>query len=260
MGAKQLSNNLARVPDEEFENIPNIERPTLKEIIKLIEKGTYKVNKHEFLHDVFEVSVIAVSNNFCMNEEREKTYIAVMNKYDKATQTLITEIFAKLFTLLSTQIYYGFNDYLGELYMMSQTSNNKTGQFFTPYSLSKLCAQIDISKELVEEYIEQDKIITMHEPTCGAGGMILAAADVLYNDCRLNISRNFLVECGDIDKRCVYMTYLQLALSGIPAVIYHRDGLSLETWDKWETPAYIMQWLRFRNVLGSDKNDRKNND
>jgi len=41
------------------------------------------------------------------------------------------------------------------------------------------------------------------------------------------------------------MTYLQLALAGIPAVVYHRNGLTLETWDKWETPAYIMQYPRF---------------
>lgn len=41
------------------------------------------------------------------------------------------------------------------------------------------------------------------------------------------------------------MTYLQLSLVGIPAIIYHRNGLTLETWDKFETPAYIMQYHRF---------------
>ena len=42
------------------------------------------------------------------------------------------------------------------------------------------------------------------------------------------------------------MAYLQLSLAGIPATIYHRDGLSLKTWDKWETPPYLMQYTRFR--------------
>ena len=42
------------------------------------------------------------------------------------------------------------------------------------------------------------------------------------------------------------MAYLQLSLAGIPAAIYHRDGLSLETWDVWKTPPYLMQYTRFK--------------
>lgn len=251
----QTDFSMAKVPDEEFSITPlkRDEIPTINEIIKLIDKCVYKVGIHEFLADIFEVSAIAISNRFCPNDEREKNYKLIINKYDKATRLIITEIFAKIYTLLSTQIYYGFNDYLGELYMRSSTSSSKAGQFFTPYNLSKMCAKVAISEDRVKEHIAKDEILTMHEPTCGAGGMIVAAADVLYNDFHFNYSRNLLVECGDIDKRCVHMTYLQLALTGIPAVVYHRDGLSLETWDRWETPAYIMQWLRFRNVLKENK-------
>lgn len=79
--------------------------------------------------------------------------------------------------------------------------------------------------------------------------LVLAAVDVLYNKYRFNYSRNLLVECSDIDERCVYMTYLQLACAGVPAIIYQRDTLSMKTWQRWETPAYIMQWTRFKDVL-----------
>lgn len=244
--------SMAKVPDEEFGYAPlkKQEIPTIKGIIKLFDKCAYKVGVHELLADVFEVSAIAISNRFNMNEEREKNYKLIMSKYDESTRLVIREIFANIYDLLSTQMHYGFNDYLGELYMCSATSSSKSGQFFTPYNVSKLCAKMAISEGKIKECIEDDKILTLHEPTCGAGGMILAAADILYNDFHFNYSRNLLVECGDIDRRCVHMTYLQLALAGIPAIVYHRDGLSLETWDKWETPAYIMQWLRFRNILG----------
>lgn len=253
---KSSHNNfsMAKVPDEEFNLRPKQEIPTIKEIIKLLNKCVYKVSIHEFLADIFEASAIVISNRFAMNEEREKNYKLIMSKYDKGTKELITEIFAKIYALLSTQMYYGFNDYLGELYMRSATSNSKSGQFFTPYNVSKLCAKMAISESKVKECMEKDEILTLNEPTCGAGGMVLAAADTLYNDFHFNYSRNLLVECGDIDRRCVHMTYLQLALAGIPAIVYHRDGLTLETWDRWETPAYTMQWLRFRNVLGGEKN------
>lgn len=239
--------NLALVPDEEYGKIPYANTPTINDIIKLINKATYKVGVHEFLSDIFECSAIAISNQFDKRnyDRREEQYKAIMKKHDTDTRTLICEIFAQIYVLLSSQIAVGFNDYLGELYMRSETSSNKAGQFFTPYNLSKLCAKCSVDEKQIKECIEQDRILTAHEPTVGAGGMVMALADVLYNDYRFNISRNLFVECGDIDTRCVHMTYLQLGLAGIPAVIYHRNGLTLETWDRWETPAYIMQYPRF---------------
>lgn len=175
--------------------------------------------------------------------------------HDKNGQMLILEIFSMIYSLLSQQIFtnVGFNDYLGELYMKSNTSNSKAGQFFTPYHVSKLCAGISVDPNIVNECRDTDKILTINEPACGSGGMVLAAADIMYNRHRLNISRNLLVVCSDIDTRCVHMAYLQLGLAGIPAIVCHQDTLSLKTWDVWETPSYIMQWLRFRNALGSKK-------
>ena len=244
----------ARVPDEEFNCPHKVEGiPTVNDILKQLDKGLYKVGRHEFLSDVFECGAIAVSNRFDRRQApaREEAYNRIINKYDPDMRQLLSQIFTMIFTLLTNQINpnIGFNDYLGELYMKSETSNSKAGQFFTPYHLSKACAAVCIDHELVEEYIRKDKIITMNEPACGAGGMILAAVDILYNQHHFNYPRNLVVECSDIDSRCVHMTYLQLGLAGIPAVIYQRDTLAMKTWQRWETPAYIMQWFRFRNAL-----------
>lgn len=226
--------------------------PSVAELLRLLEKGLYKTNAHEFLADILECGALSVSNKFDMLQapEREKRYLQIINKYDKDLRYLMAEIFAKIFVLLSQQIdpNVGFNDYLGELYMRSETSNGKAGQFFTPYCISKMCAQTSINEAVIKEYMEQDKILTIQEPACGAGGMVIAAADVLYNKYGFNIAHNLFVECSDIDSRCVHMCYLQLGLAGIPAVIYRRDTLTLQTWECWKTPAYIMQWPRFRKV------------
>lgn len=255
---------MAKVPDEEYVlKTPKENIPTVNEILKLLEKGTYKVGAHEFLSDIFECGAIAISNRFDIAQysEREERYLRIIQKYEPAMQQLIAEIFAKIYLLLTQQINssVGFNDYLGELYMKSETSNSKTGQFFTPYCVSKACAQIAINENMVKEAIEQDKILTLSEPACGAGGMVIAAADVLYYDYHFNIARNLVVECSDIDSRCVHMTYLQLGLAGIPAVIFKRDTLSMQTWERWETPAYIMQYTRFKDFLKGTANDWKSN-
>lgn len=254
--------SMAKVPDEEFvcdNRKGNV--PTVNELLKLLEKGLYKVNAHEFLSDIYECGAIAISNRFdtAQYQQREERYLQIIKKYEPDVQQLITEIFAKIYLLLSQQIYpsVGFNDYLGELYMRSATSNSKTGQFFTPYCVSKMCAEVAINENVIKEAIEQDKILTMSEPACGAGGMIIAAADVLYNQYHFNIARNLVVECSDIDSRCVHMTYLQLGLAGIPAVIFKRDTLTMQTWERWETPAYIMQYMRFKDFLKGTANDWK---
>lgn len=252
--------NMARVPDEEFRSTTPIENlPSVDKILKLLEKGCLRIGRHEFLSDVFECGAIAISNRFDTRQaiRREERYLQIVKKYDRDTMELLTKVFAEIYFLLSQQINpaVGFNDYLGELYMKSETSNKHTGQFFTPYSVSKACAAIAINEAVVNEHIEQDKILTLNEPTCGAGGMILAAADILYNEYHFNISRNLIVECSDIDSRCVHMTYLQLGLAGIPAVIFKRDTLSMQTWERWETPAYIMQYMRFKDIFKGTAND-----
>lgn len=249
---ERRAHSMARVPDEEYlpTNNPIRNTPTVKGILRLVEKATYKVNAHEFLSDIFECGALAIANRFPTPyyDEREKRYLQIIKKYDKDLQSLIVDIFAQIYLLLSQQINpaVGFRDYLGEIYMQSGTSNDKTGQFFTPYDVSKLCAEMSINAKVIEDAIEQDAILTLNEPACGAGGMVIAAVDILYYKYHFNYSRNLYVECADIDSRCVYMTYLQLALAGVPAVVFKRNTLSMQTWERWETPAYIMQYPRFK--------------
>ena len=40
------------------------------------------------------------------------------------------------------------------------------------------------------------------------------------------------------------MSYIQLSLLGIPAVIFHRDSLSMQTWESFETPIAVYHgWI-----------------
>lgn len=254
--------NLARVPDAAFVSIEPPEHiPSVEGILKMMERSNNRVGRYELLSDVFELGTLAVSNRFCFDKqvhnEREETYGRIMKKYEGDMQELITSIFSEIFLLLTQQLnpHIGFNDYLGELYMKSETSNSKAGQFFTPCHISKLCASVSLNEAQIKDAIKNDEILTLNEPACGSGGMIIAAIDELYNRYHFNISRNLFVECSDIDSRCVHMTYLQLGLAGIPAVIYQRDTLSMRTWQRWDTPAYTIQYTRFKSVRKGGKQE-----
>lgn len=230
--------------------------PTIKEMLDVLEQSTYRTNAYELLSDVFTCGAIAVSNRFDgdKRKEREETYLQIMNKHDRNTQELIVKLFGMIFTLLSNQIEpcVGFGDYLGELYMKSKTNSSRSGQFFTPYNISRLCAELSLERETVMRCKQNKEVLTIHEPAVGSGGMLIATIDVLYNQYNFNIAHDLFIECADIDTRCVHMAYLQLSLAGVPAVVRHQDTLSLKTWDTWITPALIVQWLRFKKYVNGE--------
>lgn len=222
--------------------------PTVDEIIKIIDRSAYKVNQSLLISDVFECGALAISNlvDFTKYDEREQRYKDIMNKYKPDERKLIVDIFSKIFALSSSVVYDNgtFDDYLGELFMRCNQGSKLAGQFFTPYHISKMMAKMTLSD--IDNPLQ--KILTICDPCCGGGGMAMAALDVLKNDYNINYAMDCFIECADIDIRCVHMTYLQLALAGVPAIVKHQNTLTQELYSVWKTPAYIFQCTRFKHI------------
>lgn len=105
-------------------------------------------------------------------------------------------------------------------------------------------ARATLEESLIKEKAEKDDILTISDPCCGGGGLLIAALDVLKS-LGVNYARNCFIDCGDIDIRCIHMTYLQLSLAGVPAIVKHQNALTREFWGVWYTPAYLFQYPRF---------------
>ncbi len=211
------------------------------------------------IRDFFELSAISIRNNFDHGNEYanlEKRYTEIAQGYKKE----YLEGFATALGMLGKKIQDAVNgnapfaDWAGELYMDSGTSNGKAGQFFTPYSVSQCMARINFPKDEVLAKLGSDpnRVLTIYEPTCGAGGLIVASIDAL-NEAGVNYSWNAFVDCGDIDPRCVHMTYVTLSLLGVPAVVRLGDALMMEYRQAWFTPAYLMAWPHFKRQIGRGK-------
>lgn len=123
-------------------------------------------------------------------------------------------------------------DILGEVFHELNLHNAWHGQFFTPNDVARLMAMLinPTSKE-------DDGIASLHEPTCGSGTIVIAAARAMKNNGE-DYSKKLLVVAQDIDIRCVWMSYIQLSLYNIPAVIIHGNSLTDEVWAKWCTANY----------------------
>ena len=239
---------VAMAEEKEVKNLCPYPVPTVDEIMKRIKSATYRVDTNQLISDIFECGAISISNtvDLIQQAEREEQYNRIINKYEPRERELMTEIFGKIYALLSSVVYDNgvFRDYLGDLFMRCNQGNKHTGQFFTPYHISQFMAKAAIGTEVIAK-AEKNGVLTLCDPCCGGGGMMLAALDVLKNDYGVNYTQNCFIECSDIDIRCVHMTYLQLSLAGVPAIVKHQNSLSRELWSVWKTPAFIFQYPRF---------------
>lgn len=62
----------------------------------------------------------------------------------------------------------------------------------------------------------------------------------------LNPQKQLHVTAVDIDITAVHMTFVQLSLLGIPAVIVHGDVLRLQEWSHWRTPFHVTGFWEYR--------------
>lgn len=192
--------------------------------------------------DFVEMAAIAISNSVDRSQfaEREAIWKETSARYTKDEN----RVFGKCLGLLTKIMDQGFGDHLGQLYMSLDLGNDRLGQHFSPYDLSRLTATLTLDEKRITSIVGERGFITLNEPTTGGGGMIIAAAHI-FKDMGFNPQRHLHVTCQDVDITAVYMTYLQLSLFGIPAVVIHGDVLKLEERSHWYTPFHIMHgWSR----------------
>lgn len=179
-----------------------------KEIIDNIRSIAGRYSEYEIFVDWIRLSALAISNAVTpfhgkVWKEREKTYMDTINRYTKEEQ----KIFPKMFALLTLALEKEMGDVLGDIYMASGMGSKAAGQFFTPYHLSKLCA------DLVTLEPDKTGCYRINEPSCGGGGMIIAAAAAL-RDHGVDYQRKMDVVAQDIDIKSVHMCYVQLSICG----------------------------------------------
>lgn len=153
--------------------------------------------------------------------KNEEEYKQIIGKYKKEEQELIFHIFAELSNEYEMN---PFQDLLGELYMRLDMGSKALGQFFTPYNLSQLCAEMmDIA--LVKQEIAENGYVTINEPSCGAGANIIAALEFLHHN-GINYQKEAVVVCQDISALTAKMCHVALSFLGCQAVIKVGDTLA----------------------------------
>lgn len=132
--------------------------------------------------------------------------------------------------------------------------NKWTGQFFTPGNVCEMMGSMACGDE-IQEKVRNKGYITLNEPACGSGAMVIGFCKAM-KDRGLNYCSQVVVTAQDIDFKCVAMTYLQLSLYGVPAVVIHGNTLTVDEWSRWYTPIYVLNgWQRRQRCGMTDRPD-----
>ena len=193
-------------------------------------------------------------------QEREDRYMQIIKKYKKDEIQTITEMFAAL--VEEFQIH-PFQDFAGQIYMELGISNNNAGQFFTPYSVCGLMAQVTQDHKSIRQTVKDKGWYCMYDCACGGGATMIAGLEQANNEFhRLNWRNHVMVNANDIDIVCCSMCYVQLSLIGVAAIVTCSNALmqgEVNFYDEpekvWFTPEYFSDvWVQRRFWHGYDMN------
>lgn len=180
-------------------------------------------------------------------EKREKDYLSLINRYGKKEQELFVELFSVFVMAMEEN---PKQDFLGSMYHRLDLHQEQKGQFFTPYHISEFMSKIQVDKTALQEEIERKGYISVSDPACGAGAMLIAFANVVREE-NINYQKYVYFEAQDIDRTAGLMCYLQLAVLGCPAVIIIGDSLAKPGMhpdnEILYTPFYYLNHWRFQS-------------
>ena len=205
----------------------------MKDFCKLFDQICYGHNRWRVWTDFLEMSALSIANVFHRQEQLEAEYMAVVQRYEKKQ----LDIFPQLLGCVVNGLEKGYCDFLGTVFHELEMHNKYRGQFFTPYHLSLACARMSlIGME------EKQGVITVHEPACGSGSMVIACCEAA-KEMGINYQYRMFFDAQDIDRNCFNMAYIQLALLAVPARVILGDTLR-GTKDRWYfTPQYFLSGM-----------------
>lgn len=115
-----------------------------------------------------------------------------------------------------------YDDVLGGVYMALSQGHRSFGQYFTPFPIARMMAELALSEVTLPA--QNAPPLTFLEPAVGSGVMILAAADVLERRFPGAIAEGRVEFYGqDIDECCVAMCRLNMLLHGIGRRVERAD-------------------------------------
>lgn len=174
-------------------------------------------------------------------KEREKILVRLLESYPKSEQAVFAQTLSQLLKVIERNVSMGsYDDVLSRAFYEVNAHNKALKQEFTPDDIASLMARIAGGSI---DTLPKEGYFTLTDPSCGSGNLLLAMAEVLASK-GFNPTEELVVQAVDLDICCAHMAYIHLSLYGIPAVVIRGDTITLEEYERWYTPAYLLRkWI-----------------
>ena len=230
-----------------------------QEIVKLVNRLDGKYNKWNIWNDFILMFATSIANVFPgpYRQEREEAYLKTAKKYTQNELKTFAEMMGLVIVGMDEN---PDQDFLGELYMCMNMGNKWTGQFFTPYGICQAMSRLNYSDGEFEAQVQEKGFISVCDPACGAGALLIAFANVCKEK-KLNYQQYCLFVAQDIDQLAGMMCYIQLSLMGCaghvviadtlahPARFYdERSLLPADGQNVWTTPMMYSETWQIRQI------------
>jgi type I restriction-modification system DNA methylase subunit len=206
------------------------DRPNFRELLG-------GISRHHDLRRAFDGFVRLAACTLAA-QTRETEYLEEAKHWEKPDLELLSKALGALILEMESK---PFEDVLGNYYMefaLSSKGQQWGGEFHTPKPICDLMARMTVCDL---ESLPSDRPITVCEPACGAGAMILSLAEA----CPPEVRRRLRVTAIDINRTACDMAFINTTLWGIPTRIIHGNTLSQEFWAAWSNIHYIAPWLPY---------------
>ena len=210
-------------------------RQPAKDFIKIMGELDRSKHQSEVFSDFCELAYCALAKKASPFEDQrtqlEAQYMEVVGRYrNKDDIRRMPELLGIALNELSA----GGCDFLGEVAGEMGVLNDRLGQFFTPYHVSRLMAEINLTG--LEKTIEEQRFVTVQEPAAGAGGMLIAVADKV-EALGFNLETSLWFEATELSGSTFQMCYIQCAARGLAGRVTHGNSLTMETYTSAFTAA-----------------------
>lgn len=225
--------------------------------MKTFQSLTNRWRSWDIWTDFITMTACAISNSVdkLHFDEREKTYLRIINKYNKQERKLFPQLFAYVVLALEEN---PDQDFLGDIYTELGLNSKEHRQIFTPYNVCYFMAEVTIGD--LAKQVEEKGVVEIHDCCCGAGATLIAAVNVakekLY-ETDFNYQNHILVTGQDIDYLVTMMCYIQLSLLGVAGYFKVGNALTEPMTDHddlstyWFTPMYFFPVWHYRRIWHS---------
>lgn len=184
---------------------------------KEIETMRGKYSTGEIFRDWIEITANSFNYSIKGDARTLNNTKELCSRYTTAERTKFAELTKLLLEICEEEM----GDHLGTLYMQLGISDKGKAQVFTPYHIGKSMASMTYDKD----EFENKEVITVNDPACGSGALLVAFCDVLKEN-GIDYKNRTLVVAQDLDDFCCKMCFIQLNLFDVPALIKQGDSLT----------------------------------